>query len=421
MHVTLLCLGSHGDIRPYVALGVELIRKGHRVRLATDPREEKFCRDWGLEFSPLEGDLTSLITPESVTPYNKLQFARELVRSLQELVARQCETLLQALEKTDLMVYHPAVIAAPHAAEKLQLPTFRLCLQPEVRTQFHSSCLFPHKMPFGRYGNFISHLLAEQIFWQPFRQRINAWRKSLGISKVNLLGPTFHRHYLETPTLVAVSPLLAPRPPDWKQNIHLTGFLRLDAGERWQAPAELIAFLENGPPPLYLGFGSMSAACPQKTLESLLEILEEQGQRTIISGEFPGIRGLPLSDRILRLPSAPHDWLFPRVSAIIHHGGAGTTGASLHAGKPTLVCPFALDQFHWAAKLCALGIGPEPIPIKKFSPSLFTSSLQALVQNRLYREKAASFAKQISRENGAEEAAQVIMQHVSSIDASCRT
>src|SRR5262249_26476053 len=118
MHFTILCLGSHGDIRPFVALGVELCKQGHRVRIATEVKEEKFCREWGLDYAPLEGDLNSVVLPQEAKGFDKIQFMRTLVRRMNQLVDQQFETLLPVLKETDAILYHPVVVAAPHLAEK---------------------------------------------------------------------------------------------------------------------------------------------------------------------------------------------------------------------------------------------------------------------------------------------------------------
>lgn len=412
MHFTILCLGTHGDIRPFVALGAELKRRGHSVRIGADPHDRQFCLEWGLDFFPLVGDLAKMIASKDLSRMSKFEVMHAIVRFFDEVLEEQFETLLKELQGTNAIIYHTTVTAAYHLAERFKLPAFRVRMQPDERTRYYPSCVFPPNLPFGKFGNLVTHLLTEQIFWQPLRKKINRVRRSLNMPKMNFWGPGFDRYFLETPSLIAVSSHLVPRPPDWRPNIHMTGFFHLNLKEQWHPPQALTQFLEEGKPPLYVGFGSLSPKCPKDVLDQIIKTVQEQHLRVIFSGDFSDRLKLPASENLFYLPSVPHDWLFPRVQAVVHHGGSGTLGASLRAGKPTFILPFIVDQFHWGKRVHELSLGPKPIPAEKFNFAHFSTRLKELTVNPFYQQNAQAMALKMSQENGVEEAARLILHYL---------
>ncbi|MCP4593378.1 MAG: glycosyltransferase family 1 protein, partial [bacterium] len=157
---------------------------------------------------------------------------------------------------------------------------------------------------------------------------------------------------------------MAPKPSDWGEQAHVTGYWFLDHVSDWQPPADLVRFLESGPPPVYVGFGSMMSRRAEQTTRITLDALKQSGQRGLIATGWGALSQSDLPDEVFLIESVPHDWLFPRTAAVVHHGGAGTTGAGLRAGVPGIVVPFGGDQPFWARRVEALGVGPAPIPRK---------------------------------------------------------
>lgn len=406
MHITILCTGSHGDIRPYVALGVGLKKKGHQVRLIADPHAQDLCSTFALDFLPLDGELASLLHASSQkrkSIKDSLKFTRHILKQMSLSLEKQLKSLPNAIKGTDAIVYHPAVMAVEHVAELLNVPAYSFLLMPEVRTKHHMSCVFPPKTPFGKVGNFLSHLLTEQFFWQPMRQKINRWRSLQGISKINFFGPAFRKHE-KSPILVAISPSLFPRPKDWKPHVHMTGFARLKTVDVWHPPKELLNFLNKGAAPLYLGFGSLSEVCPKNILESMIAVLKKLDVRVLLSGNFPEMQNIKLPENMFWIKSAPHDWLFERVAAVVHHGGAGTTAACLYAGRPNLIMPFILDQFHWGKRIYDLKIGPKPISINRYNEKVFENAVKKLLTENDFRINAEKLALKLNEEDGVENA-----------------
>ena len=164
------------------------------------------------------------------------------------------------------------------------------------------------------------------------------------------------------PILYGYSPAVIPPPADWGADIHVTGYWFLDPAEDWTPDAALTDFLAAGPPPVYVGFGSMSSRNPEATANLILDALARTGQRGIIHAGWGGLQRTDLPASVMMVDGVPFAWLFPRVAAVVHHGGAGTTSAGLRAGVPSVVVPFFGDQPFWAQRVADLGVGPAPIP-----------------------------------------------------------
>lgn len=210
------------------------------------------------------------------------------------------------------------------------------------------------------------------------------------------------------PKLYFFSPSLLPRPADWKSDTHVTGFWFLDQAQRWTPPADLIRFLDAGPAPIYIGFGSMPSTRPERMGRLVLEAVNKAGVRAILARGGDGLRLETQDPSVFVIEGAPHDWLFERVAAVVHHGGAGTTGAGLRAGRPTLICPFFGDQPFWGARVAVIGAGPEPIPQKKLSVDELAAALDRLTQDEHLRRRAAGLAVEIRAEDGIRTAVELI-------------
>lgn len=222
----------------------------------------------------------------------------------------------------------------------------------------------------------------------PYRKLITTWRRDvLGLPPVR---DELMRDGQAVPRLYGYSRYVLPVPPDWDASSVVTGFWFLDTPADWQPPQQLIAFLQAGPPPVYVGFGSMAAADARQKGAHVVEALAHAGVRGIIA---TGARGLVLDsvpEHVFLVEALPHDWLFPRVGAVIHHGGAGTTAAGLRAGKPSIICPFFGDQPFWGRRIAALGVGPQPIAQRRLSVSALTEALRVATSDTAMQQRAAA-------------------------------
>jgi UDP:flavonoid glycosyltransferase YjiC (YdhE family) len=162
----------------------------------------------------------------------------------------------------------------------------------------------------------------------------------------------------------------------------------------------LVDFLDAGAPPVYIGFGSMANRTSQKMAQLAKEALELSGQRGILAAGWGGLDGANLPASIFALDSVPHAWLFPRMAAVVHHGGAGTTAAGLRAGVPSVIVPYLGDQPFWGKRVAEMGVGPQPIPRRKLTPGLLAEAIRIATTDQNMRAKAAALGERIRSEDG---------------------
>ncbi|MGZ2423111.1 glycosyltransferase [Rhizobium laguerreae] len=356
MRVAIHALGTRGDVQPYIALALGLIERGHRVQLAAPVQFESMVQDHGLAFAPLPGEFLALLdTPEGKAAIaggkgfsaglKLLKYVRPMMRTLLDAEWKAAQAF-----NPDIFVHHPKAIAVPHMAEALQCPFILASPLPG----FTPTATFPSPMlPFRDLGwfNRISHIAAIRGAELLFGTLLSTWRvERLGLARRRTPA------IASSGALYAYSRHVVPVPPDWGSDVLVSGYWFLDS-KNWRPPDDLAAFLAEGEPPIYVGFGSMPGVDPGRMTATVVEALARQGKRGILALGGGALAADHKSGHVHVVRHAPHDWLFPEVSAVIHHGGAGTTAAALRAGKPMIICPFFGDQPFWARRVTDLGVG----------------------------------------------------------------
>lgn len=414
MKIRILCVGSYGDVAPYVALGAQLKQQGHDVLIATHEKARALCERFLLGYHPVGGDLSVETSPEEsrelfeASGFKKVISLFKIMRLFNRVLDVQFRDCLAAARGADVLIYSPAAFAGPHLAEHFKISAIRMSLQPEILTSQHPSCFVPMPRWLGRVGNLMGHFISQQFMWQMFRGKINRWRcEVLKLTKSPFWRPT---NYSNIRDLVSFSPTLIHRPSDWNPSIGMVGFCRLQEAERWAPPEELQRFLTEGRTPIYLGFGSLTEVFSPSIVATIIDVLKTKKIKTIVPKNLPGLKEIDLPPHVLAVDYVPHDWLFPRVSAVIHHGGVGTLSSGLHAGKPTWVIPCMVDQFFFAEKVVEWGVGPKPLPRIHFNRNDFEKGLDQLLRNASYREHALQCQRSLNQENGVEDASRWILQ-----------
>ncbi|HEV7736474.1 MAG TPA: glycosyltransferase [Chlamydiales bacterium] len=412
MKVAILTLGSQGDIRPFVALSLALQAEKHYVIIATNPENEKYCQQHGIPFCALEGDLAACIKKNRDEQPNlgKIKVVRTLIRSSFEALREQFKSLNRLLHNMDAVFYHPGVFTARHVIEARKIPSIGIYFQPEIPSKYYSCCLLPPNLPLKKWSNLAGHYVIAQLFWTPFRKIINEWRANNGLTKLGVLAPLSYPPFKAVPIVIAASSELIPPAPDWPSNAHVAGFLQLSQSD-WVPSPSLLKYLRSGPPPMYVGFGSLTENCDEKMSDVLIKTLEKLPERVLLCGPFKHINKNSLPPNIEFIESAPHAWLFPQMKAIVHHGGAGTTHAALMAGKPTLAIPFIVDQFHWGEKIHEMNVGPKPLPASQFTEEGFSRSLDELLNILSYALFAKALSEKMQQENSAKKIIQIFHEH----------
>lgn len=417
MNIFIITLGSRGDVQPYVALGKGLQAVGHTVTVATSSSFEPFITDHGLNYGYLSNDLLDLLDPDILDKAGNLfglirtaiEMSKVANRINEKLLYESWETVQQV--NPDIIIYHPKALAAPHIAEKLDIPpVLALTVPIMVPTGEFPAIGMPNIGLGGGYNRLTYSLVAKG--YGSYDKTVNTFReKSLGMEPMK--GAALRMETSDgspIPVLHAHSQYVAPRPADWGDYAHVTGYWFLDHPADWQPSAELQDFLDAGDPPVYAGFGSMVSKDPQKLAQMMIEAMKQANVRGIIATGWGGLDAATLPDTIFKIDQVPHDWLFPRVAAVVHHGGAGTTAAGLRAGCPTFIAPFIADQPYWGAHVHRLGVGPKPIHHKKLTVDTLAAALHEMTTNASMKEKAAQLGEKIREEDGIANAIGMIEQ-----------
>lgn len=414
MRITILTAGTRGDVQPSIALGRGLRSAGYEVRLAANGPYREEAEANGLEFRYLASDTREVMSGAQGKKFlesgqSALRFAFRMIPIIKEGLRRHLGDLEEACHGTDAILHSPLAFAGWHIAEALGVPSFVAALQPATRTRAFPAMPLASKWSPGGTYNLMTHALFEEAVWQALRSIINRWRReSLGLEPLPLRGPFRVMMERRTPVLYGFSPLVVPKPTDWPDSNHLTGYWFLDRPGAWEPPQDVIEFLEAGPPPVYLGFSSMMPRDPRASMDLLIRALRKTGQRGIVGTGWMthGVRDFP--EDVLVLDEIPHDWLFPRVSAVVSHGGAGTVATTLKAGVPAVVVPFYADQPFWAARVESLGVGPSPIPERKLTVERLADAIGRAVTDEGIRRRARELGERLRTEDGVAAAVKIV-------------
>lgn len=424
MRIVILTVGTLGDVQPLVALGLGLQQAGHHVRLATHTNFQAFVTGAGLEFFSIEGDSQEQMQQEEgqamlESGNSSIRYLLNGIRLFRSYFKRLLVTCWEACQGADIVISSLNSIAGPHIAEALRLPCYMVWFYPAYRTRAFPLPLGAGGVRLGGFFNQTTYVTAEQLGWQFLRRTINRWRNEmLGLKSLSFVGPAltpfstpYGKRDPQRPLLLCgYSSSIAPRPADWPSRIHITGYWYLNRDTSWQPPKELSDFLADGPPPVSVGFGSMIDRNPALLTSMTIEALKRTGQRGILLTGWSGLDSATLPGTMLKVDSVPHEWLFPHMAAVVHHGGAGTTAAGLRAGRPTVIIPFAGDQHFWGQRMADLGVGPRPIPHKQLSVDSLADAIYQVTTQASMRARAAVLAQQIQAEDGVGRAIELIQQ-----------
>jgi sterol 3beta-glucosyltransferase len=312
-------------------------------------------------------------------------------------VARRLPPLL---EGSDLVLGGTGGISGGFAiAQSRRIPILQAYVFPFMPTHEFASPLFP-ALPSVGVLNWLSFQALRQMLWQTSKAVDAATRQLLKLPKGSFWGPFAQLQRDRVPALYGYSQYVVPRPYDWPENHQVSGYWVLDTPDDWEPPSDLVDFLNAGDPPVYIGFGSMVSRSAEKDGQIALEALAKAGQRGVVATGWGGLKVADLPDSVHLIASIPHSWLFPRMAAVVHHGGAGTTAAGLRAGVPSVIIPFMGDQVFWGRRVADLGVGTSPIPKKQLTTDRLVQAIQEMVSNTKIVEKARGLGEKIRAEDG---------------------
>jgi sterol 3beta-glucosyltransferase len=406
MNIAIIALGSRGDIQPFLPLALGLQRAGYGVRLGTFEEFRRPVVEQGLDYVPIFGDPRSTMSSQAGQAWlSSGENVFEAMRQMRQTFIDNdplpiFDGILEACRGSDAVIYSFMAAPAFFAAEKLGLPSIFTLVQPFTRSRRVPSMASP-VLPLGRAYNLLTHRMSELLIWWVGQKSVNLWlRETLDFPPVSWRGPFDHMYKHQMPYLYGFSPSVVPRPDDWPEWHVISGYWFLDRHPSWSPPEALQRFIEAGPKPISIGFGSMVGRHAHRLVEAAVAAVERSGQRAVLIGGWAQVSGLELPDTIFKIDAVPHDWLFPRMAAVVHHGGSGTTAAGLRAGVPSVVVPFFGDQPFWGRRVHALGVGPKPILLKALTVERLSDAIARAVGDATMRHEADALGARIRAEDG---------------------
>jgi UDP:flavonoid glycosyltransferase YjiC (YdhE family) len=375
--------GTRGDIFPMLALAKRFEAAGHDVLFCAPPDFAEATAERELAFHPVGRDIREYLTAEAAALHGGvLAMARVAGQLFKDNVGRQFSDLYAGARDCDGIVSAGTQIAASSVAEALGVPHRFVAYDPTLlRSDMHPPVFFPHPNT-PRWANRLLWRIQGRLLQLGMGRSVNRARRSLGLASTRDL----YRLMLGVRPLLATDHRLAGVPED-VEGVDCIGCLH--PFEEAPLPEKLSAFLDSGPEPVYIGFGSMTDPDPKRSTAMLLDAIDLAGVRAVISEGWAGLGGIALPGHVMVIGAVDHSTLFQRVRAIVHHGGAGTTTTAARAGRPQVLVPHILDQFHWAARVGRLGIGPPPLKRRHLTAQGLAYSLRAVCENEWLASNAS--------------------------------
>ncbi|KAG7193804.1 Sterol 3-beta-glucosyltransferase [Scheffersomyces spartinae] len=415
-NITILTIGSRGDVQPYLALAKGLLKEGHHVTIATHLEFKEWIEKHNVGFKEIAGNPAELMNLMVTHGSLSVGFLREANSKFKTFINELLKSSWEACQGADLLIESPSAMAGIHIAEALGIPYMRAFTMPWTRTRaYPHAFIVPDQKKGGSY-NYLTHVIFETVFWKGISGQVNKWRvNDLGLARTSL----YQMQQFKTPFLYNVSPTIFPPSVDFPDWVRVTGYWFLDEGtsDSYEPPEELVKFLqsafEDGKKIVYIGFGSIvvndSKSLTQAVVDAVLDAdvrcILNKGWSDRLNKKDKNESDIVLPPEIFSSGNVPHDWLFSRIDAAVHHGGSGTTGATLRAGIPTIIKPFFGDQFFYANRVEDVGVG---IALRKLNTKTLSKALKTAVTDLRMIEKAEKVSRMIKKENGVLDAIEAI-------------
>ena len=400
MRIVIVAVGTWGDVAPYTGLGTRLRAAGHEVAIAAHAPFEAMVRERGLDFRALPMDIRDELSSaegQQVLRTSPLAIGR-FIRMYARHWAAMAEATEAAAEGADLLLTSSMGWLGVHVAEGKGIPSAGVYLQPMDPTGDFPPWLVTTRS-LGRWGNRTASRAVRTLGMLPFRSAVNDLRTRLGLPPSS--PRAFFRRLDEQrwPVFYGISPSALPSPADWPPHRRTVGYWWPERAPGWAPDPRLVEFLAAGPPPVFVGFGSMSGGDAERLGELVLTALRRAGLRGVLQQGWGGLTGA--GEDVISIGDTPHDWLFPQMAAVVHHGGAGITAAGLRAGVPAVPAPLAADQPFWARRLVALGVAPRALPFHRLDAGALADALRVATGEPAFANRACALAKRIADEDGA--------------------
>ncbi len=406
MHITLLAIGSRGDVQPMIALSAGFKRAGYKVQLGAPANFQTAIEERGIDFFCIAPDFSKVMASETgyrmmTAGERALLYLDCIVKIAQTFSEQLKESTWNACQGTDAIIFNPFSQIGHLVGMKLNIPTWSTWIYPVGRTCHFPLVGTPTWLSLGKAFNRSTYFIYELIGKYYLGGLFNEWRQWLNLKPMPFLGYFEELNRDQIPFLYGYSQHVIPKPPDWPSWFSVTGYWFLDHLPHWQPPEALVNFLAEGQPPVYIGFGSMRDGDASRLAQIVIKAIKMNGQRAILTKGWGGLDPEQfLDDDIFFIDNVPHDYLFPKVAAVVHHGGAGTTAAGLRAGVPTVIVPFSGDQPYWAKQMFTIGVSPKPIPYASLSGPKLAEAINAATTDPHIQKNTKVLGRKIRAEDG---------------------
>jgi sterol 3beta-glucosyltransferase len=407
MNITILTFGSRGDVQPFLPLSLGLMSRGHNIILAAPARFKTLVEEHGIIFFPLAGDPEELSRRLNDAGYNFFKLVNEMMSHAIDIGADIMRQTDEACRDADLVIHTFAHAVGAHTlAREKNIPDIHIQTFPMFTpTGDYPNISLPDLR--SRFLNRLTHTASIKITELTSSLGFEQVRRRAGLPKRKLYSPfKDSTPHLRTPILCAWSPSLIPPSSDWDSRVHVTGYYFFPYNNSYIPPNELKDFLEAGRPPVCISFGSMVNKNAEKIDMVIRESLKRTNNRGIILSGWGSAKRETAKD-LLYLESAPHDWLLPKCTMLIHHGGAGTTSAGLRAGIPQVIVPFMADQPFWGSRVHAISVAPKAINVNQLSVEKMVHAI-AEAESNVILERAQVIGQEIRGEDGVMNAVKLI-------------
>lgn len=412
MRVTVMTVGSRGDIQQYLAIALGLREAGHDVRFATHAEFEPFVRAYGVPFAPIPGNpfqgMNAGLVQDGAQRADESPDARR-DRAIREWI----QGGLDASRDADALVYSQLCFVGYHVAEALRIPGVWA-----NHTPAHSTSAFPTiyqqtGRSWGGWYNRFTHFADQRLFWLGTRRAVNAARRELlDLPPIGWAGVHARMQAEHHSTLYGFSPRVVPKPADWPDWVELTGFWFLPRPADFTPPPDLVRFLESGPPPVYVGLGSVANTNPFRVTRAIVRAVRRGGYRMLVMPGQVELDPADLPEETFVVRSVPHDWLFPQVACVVHHGGVGTAATAMRGGVPSLGVPFFGDQYFWARRIHEIGVAPSPIRREEATEDNMLAAIRSMMNDVAMRRRAAMLGAGLEGEHGTARFAELFERFV---------
>jgi UDP:flavonoid glycosyltransferase YjiC (YdhE family) len=401
MKIVLSTFGSRGDVQPMLALALGFQAAGHDVELIGPPEKAAWAAELGCPYQPAGNDVTALI--DTMGAAHTARAALIFVRYVRREVAVQFEQLPGLVRGADMIVAASLCFGLASLAEALQIPYRFITFAPQLMPSgYHPFPAF-RRQHLPRWCNRAGWRLARAMDCFNLARLVNAYRRKMGLLPIR----DFLSHILGSRVIVASDAAVAAVPADVNAQYIQTGYMHLNQPQQ-QFPG-LEKYLASGTKPIYVGFGSMPPRDQARQVPLIVNAARCAGRRVVISRFWQGPRVEEYGDDVFFIHKYPHRQLFPKMAAIVHHGGAGTTATAAISGVPQVVVPHILDQYYWGEQIRRVGLGPPPVWRSRLTAARLGKAIQDCLEKRSYRQKARLVGEQIRQRNGVQETMEAIL------------